>query len=61
MSEQLLTTVEAAAILKVTPSTVNRYARVGILHAFSLPGKQRRYRREEVEAILISNQADGAA
>lgn len=48
----LLTTAEVAARLRVSVATVNRYARDGSLAAIVLPGKQRRYRLEDVDALL---------
>lgn len=48
----LLTTAEVAARLRVSVATVNRYAREGDLPAIALPGGQRRYRVEDVDALL---------
>ena len=48
----LLTTAEVAARLRVSVATVNRYARDGSLRSVALPGKQRRYRVEDVDALL---------
>lgn len=48
----LLTTAEVAARLRVSVATVNRYARDGDLAAITLPGGQRRYKAEDVDALL---------
>lgn len=48
----LLTTAEVASRLRVSVATVNRYARDGDLPAIVLPGGQRRYRVEDVDALL---------
>jgi excisionase family DNA binding protein len=48
----LLTTQEVAERLRVSVATVNRYARLGDLPAIVLPGGQRRYRPEDVAALL---------
>lgn len=48
----LLTTSEVADRLRVSVATVNRYARLGELPAIVLPGGQRRYRAEDVDALL---------
>lgn len=58
----LLTTAEVAERLRVSVATVNRYAREDLLAAITLPGGQRRYRAEDVEALLTPVSAeDGAA
>lgn len=48
----LLTTAEVAARLRVSVATVNKYAREAALPAIVLPGGQRRYRVEDVDALL---------
>lgn len=48
----LLTTAEVADRLRVSVATVNRYAREDLLAAITLPGGQRRYRAEDVDALL---------
>lgn len=47
----LLTTAEVARRLRVSVATVNRYARVGLLRAITLPGGQRRYEAADIEAL----------
>lgn len=48
-----MTTAEVAALARVTPTTVARWAESGDLAtALRLPGGQRRYRRSDVEALL---------
>jgi excisionase family DNA binding protein len=53
-SEQstLLRTADVARLLGVSRSTVCRWARVGKLSFVSTPGGHRRYRVEEVNALL---------
>lgn len=50
--ERPLTTRQAAAILGVSASTVIAYADRGVLRSFRLPSGHRRFRREDVEALL---------
>lgn len=57
----LLTTSEVADRLRVSVATVNRYAREGDLPAIQLPGKQRRYRSEDVDALLSPAEPSEAA
>lgn len=57
----LLTTAEVAERLRVSVATVNRYAREGALAAIVLPGKQRRYRVEDVDALLSPTGSTEAA
>jgi excisionase family DNA binding protein len=60
--KELLTTTEVARRLRVSVATVNRYAREGDLRAIVLPGGQRRYRPEDVDALLVpAEPTDGAA
>lgn len=50
---ELLTAKEAGEALGgISDETVNRWARQGKLACIVLPGGQRRYRREVIEAIL---------
>jgi excisionase family DNA binding protein len=52
MSEELLTSTEAARLLRVSKSTIARYVRLGQLRAYRLPSGYLRFRREDVEALL---------
>jgi hypothetical protein len=49
---QLLTPAEAAAILRVTPRTLVRYAEDGRLHRVRLSSRASRYTRESVAALI---------
>jgi len=51
--EELLLPREVAAILRVTPRTLRNWDRRGILVPVRLPTGQKRYRREDVEALLL--------
>lgn len=51
-AERLLTPAEVAAIFRVDPKTVTRWARDGRLTAVRTLGGHRRYRETEVLALL---------
>lgn len=58
----LMTTAEVANELRVHPKTVREWAKSGKLRAIKLPGQRtRRYRREDVDAILAGEQPEAAA
>ena len=50
--DELLTTTQAAAMLKVTRQTVARWVRLDLLPAVRLPSGTLRIRREDVEKLL---------
>ena len=50
--ERLLTTGEVAALWRVEPKTVTRWARKGKLNAIRTLGGHRRFRETEVRALL---------
>jgi len=52
MSGGLLTSAEAAKMLRVSHSTITRYVRLGLLDAVRLPSGQYRIRLEDVEKLL---------
>lgn len=56
----LLTTAEVAVRLRVSVATVNRYARENKLRGVALPGGQRRYRTEDVDALLNPTEAEAS-
>jgi len=56
--ERPLTTKQVAEMLGVSVSTVANYADDGSLRCFRLPSGHRRFRREDVEALM---QEQGAA
>jgi excisionase family DNA binding protein len=53
--ERLLTPSEVAAMFRVDPKTVTRWARAGKLSSIRTLGGHRRYREAEIRALL----ADG--
>lgn len=54
-SEVLLTPAEVAALFKVDPKTVTRWAKSGKLTAIRTLGGHRRYRKSEVQDLLKLN------
>lgn len=48
----LLKTAEVAALCRVTPKTVWSWHKRGELVGIELPGRELRFRREDVEALL---------
>ena len=50
--ETLLTPAEVAALFRVSPKTVTRWARAGKLTAMRTLGGHRRFRASEVRALL---------
>jgi len=57
--EKLLTPTEVAAIFRVDPKTVTRWAQAGKLSSIRTLGGHRRYRQNEVER-LKANQEEAA-
>jgi excisionase family DNA binding protein len=51
-TEPLLTPSEVAAMFRVDPKTVTRWAKAGKLSAIRTLGGHRRYRESEVRALL---------
>lgn len=51
-SEALLTPAEVAAMFRVDPKTVTRWAQSGKLHAIRTLGGHRRYSEAEVRGLL---------
>jgi excisionase family DNA binding protein len=50
--DELLTPAEVAALFRVDPKTVTRWARAGKITAIRTLGGHRRYRATEVRALL---------
>jgi len=50
--DRLLTPAEVAAMFRVDPKTVTRWAKAGKLASIRTLGGHRRYRASEVEALL---------
>ncbi|MDA2989437.1 MAG: BldC family transcriptional regulator [Actinomycetota bacterium] len=53
-SEHLLTPSEVAALFRVDPKTVTRWAKAGKLTSIRTLGGHRRYRASEVHALLAA-------
>ncbi|MPV36854.1 BldC family transcriptional regulator [Georgenia subflava] len=53
--EQLLTPSEVAARFRVDPKTVTRWANAGKLSSIRTLGGHRRFRREEVDELLVAS------
>jgi excisionase family DNA binding protein len=58
--EVLLTPAEVAAMFRVDPKTVTRWAKAGKITAIRTLGGHRRYRQSEVQALLKSIPNRGA-
>lgn len=58
--ETLLTPAEVAALFRVDPKTVTRWAKAGKLSAIRTLGGHRRYRAAEVYALLEGLQGETA-
>ena len=58
--EKLLTPSEVAAIFRVDPKTVTRWAKVGKLSSIRTLGGHRRFREAEVRDLLARAQEQGA-
>ena len=58
--EGWITRQEAATILRVSTSTIDRYARLGQLEKYRTPGRGTRYMRSEVEGLIRAAQASSA-
>jgi excisionase family DNA binding protein len=52
MVDELLTSSEAARMLRVSKATITRYVRLGQLPAIRLPSGHLRIRRRDIERLL---------
>ena len=59
--EQLLTPGEVAALFRVDPKTVTRWAQDGRLSSVRTLGGHRRFRATEVHALLARSETLGAS
>jgi excisionase family DNA binding protein len=57
--ETLLTPAEVAALFRVDPKTVTRWAKAGKLSSIRTLGGHRRYRETEVRQLLRGVEASG--
>lgn len=55
--DRLLTPGEVAALFRVDPKTVTRWAAAGRIGSIRTPGGHRRFRESEVRALLAGTQA----
>ncbi len=55
--ERLLTPGEVAALFRVDPKTVTRWAAAGRIGSIRTPGGHRRFRESEVRALLAGETA----
>ena len=60
-NERLLTPGEVAALFRVDPKTVTRWAKAGKLTSIRTLGGHRRYRENEVRALLAGIPQNRAA
>ena len=60
-AERLLTTTEVAAMFRVQPKTVTRWAQHGKLSTTRTLGGHRRFKEAEVLALLAEKQVDRVA
>jgi excisionase family DNA binding protein len=58
-SDRLLTPGEVAALFRVDPKTVTRWAASGRISSIRTPGGHRRYREVEIRALLGINDGPG--
>lgn len=56
--DELLTPSEVAKLFRVDPKTVTRWAKAGKLSSIRTLGGHRRYRAEEVRALLESQRSE---
>jgi len=59
--ENLLTPAEVAALFRVDPKTVTRWAKAGKLTSIRTLGGHRRYKESEVKALLKSISGNSSA
>ena len=60
-SDRLLTPGEVAALFRVDPKTVTRWAASGRISSIRTPGGHRRYREVEIRALLGINDGVSAS
>lgn len=54
-AEKLLTPGEVAAIFRVDPKTVTRWAKSGRISAVRTPGGHARFRQSDIDALLTGD------
>ena len=60
-SQVLMTPAEVAALFRVDPKTVTRWADAGKLTAVRTLGGHRRYRQDEVQNLLVASSISSPA
>ena len=58
VGERLLTPGEVAALFRVDPKTVTRWAAAGRISSIRTPGGHRRFRESEVKALLAAGEGE---
>ncbi|GLZ76896.1 hypothetical protein Afil01_17030 [Actinorhabdospora filicis] len=58
--DRLLTPGEVAALFRVDPKTVTRWAAAGRISSIRTPGGHRRFRESEVKKLLLGELGGGA-
>lgn len=58
VADELLSPAQAAAVIGVSVDSIRRYANDGRLPSQRTPGKQRRFRRSDVEALLLPSEPE---
>jgi excisionase family DNA binding protein len=61
LMERLLTRLEVAAVMRVSPRTVTSWARVGRLRSTRTPGGQYRFRESDVKEQIAAENQSGPA
>lgn len=56
----VLSTREVADALDVHPMTVRRWARDGLLKPINMPGRLKRFKREDIEALFGTDVLSGS-
>lgn len=56
VGERLLTPSEVAALFRVDPKTVTRWAAAGRINSIRTPGGHRRFRESEVKSLLATGE-----
>jgi len=57
VKDGLLTPGEVAALFRVDPKTVTRWAAAGRISSIRTPGGHRRFRESEVRALLVAGES----
>ena len=58
VKDRLLTPGEVAALFRVDPKTVTRWAAAGRISSIRTPGGHRRFRESEVRSLLAAGESE---